>query len=93
MYFGESSLWRYLFFIPLGDSSILSGRIPIQTRAVLLYSRRMKTFEIVWRGLILLGLAFLAWINFSTGGNLAGSLLLLCVPVWLYVTLYSLEYI
>jgi len=53
----------------------------------------MKTFEIVWRGLILLGLAFLAWINFSTGGILQGSLLLLCVPVWLYVTLYSLEYI
>jgi hypothetical protein len=53
----------------------------------------MKTFEMVWRGLILLGLAFLAWINFSTGGILAGSLLLFCVPVWLYVTLYSLEYI
>jgi hypothetical protein len=58
-----------------------------------MYSRHMKTFEIVWRGLILLGLAFLAWINFSTGGILSGSLLLLCVPVWLYVTLYSLEYI
>jgi hypothetical protein len=53
----------------------------------------MKTIEIVWRGLILLGLAFLAWINFSTGGILAGSLLVLCVPVWLYVALYSLEYI
>ena len=77
----------------VGDSSTLSGRIPIQARLVLLYSRHMKTFEIVWRGLILLGLAFLAWINFSTGGILQGSLLLLCVPVWLYVTLYSLEYI
>jgi len=53
----------------------------------------MKTFEIFWRGLILIGLAFLAWINLSTGGILAGMLLLLCVPVWLYVTLYSLEYI
>jgi len=53
----------------------------------------MKTFEIFWRGLILLGLTFLAWVNFSTGGILAGSLLLLCVPVWLYITLYSLEYI
>ena len=53
----------------------------------------MKTFEIMWRGLILLGLAFLAWTNFSTGGFFGGSLLLLCVPVWLYVALYSLEYI
>jgi hypothetical protein len=53
----------------------------------------MKTFEIFWRGLILLGLALLAWINFSTGGLMAGSLLLACVPVWLYVALYSLEYI
>jgi len=53
----------------------------------------MKTFEIIWRGLIFLGLAFLAWVNFSSGGILGGSLLLLCVPVWLYVTLYSLEYI
>jgi len=53
----------------------------------------MKTFEIFWRGLILLGLTFLAWVNFSTGGILAGSLLLLCFPVWLYITLYSLEYI
>ena len=62
-------------------------------RAVLLYIGCMKTFEIVWRGLIFLGLAFLAWVNFSDGGILAGSLLLLCVPVWLYVTLYSLEYV
>jgi hypothetical protein len=53
----------------------------------------MKTFEIFWRGLIFLGLALLAWINFSTGEIMPGSLLLLCVPVWLYVTLYSLEYI
>jgi len=77
----------------VGDSSTPSGIIPIQARAVKLYSKHMKTIEIIWRGLILLGLAFLAWINFSTGGILAGSLLLLCVPVWLYVALYSLEYI
>jgi membrane protein CcdC involved in cytochrome C biogenesis len=79
--------------MPLGNSSIPSGKIPIQARAVKLYIKRMKTFEIIWRGLILLGLAFLAWINFNTGGIMAGSLLLLCVPVWLYVGLYSLEYI
>jgi membrane protein CcdC involved in cytochrome C biogenesis len=79
--------------MPLGNSSITSGKIPIQARAVKLYIKRMKTFEIIWRGLILLGLAFLAWINFNTGGIMAGSLLLLCVPVWLYVGLYSLEYI
>lgn len=58
-----------------------------------MYIGGMKTFEIFWRGLILLGLAFLAWNNFSTGEILAGSFLLLCVPVWLYVGLYSLEYI
>ena len=59
----------------------------------MLYIKRMKTFEILWRASILFMLAFLAWSNFITGGILAASLLLLCLPVWLYITLYSLEYI
>jgi len=53
----------------------------------------MKTFEIFWRGAILLLLVFLAWNYLITGAVLGGSLLLLCLPVWLYIALYSLNYI
>ena len=53
----------------------------------------MITFEILWRGLILLVLAFLAWNYFLGGGILVSALLLLCIPVWLYITLYSLNYV
>jgi hypothetical protein len=53
----------------------------------------MITFEIVWRGAILLVLTFLAWNYFLGGGILVSVLLLLCIPVWLYITLYSLNYI
>jgi hypothetical protein len=59
----------------------------------LLYIGRMQTFEIIWRGAILLLLAFLTWNYFIVGGILISVLLLLCVPVWLYITLYSLNYI
>ena len=58
-----------------------------------MYIGRMQTFEILWRGAILLILAFLAWNYFIGGGILISVLLLLCVPVWLYITLYSLNYI
>lgn len=53
----------------------------------------MNTFEIIWRGAVLFVLAFLAWNYFWGGGILVGMLLLLCIPVWLYITLYSLNYI
>jgi hypothetical protein len=53
----------------------------------------MNTFEIIWRGAILLVLAFLAWNYFLGGAILASVLLLLCIPVWLYIALYSLNYI
>ena len=53
----------------------------------------MQTFEMIWRGAVLLVLAFLAWNYFIGGGILVSVLLLLCVPVWLYITLYSLNYI
>jgi hypothetical protein len=53
----------------------------------------MITFEILWRGAILLVLAFLAWNYFLGGGILVSVLLLLCIPVWLYIALYSLNYI
>ena len=53
----------------------------------------MITFEIIWRGAILLVLAFLAWSYFLVGGVLVSGLLLLCIPVWLYIALYSLNYI
>ena len=53
----------------------------------------MITFEIIWRGTILLVLAFLAWNYFLGGGILVSALLLLCIPVWLYIALYSLNYI
>ena len=53
----------------------------------------MNTFEILWRGTILLVLAFLAWNYLLGGGVLVSVLLFLCIPVWLYITLYSLNYI
>lgn len=53
----------------------------------------MQTFEFIWRGVILLLLAFLAWNYFTGGVILVSVLLLLCVPVWLYITLYSLNFI
>ena len=63
------------------------------TNAVLLYIGRMNTFEIIWRGAVLLVLAFLAWSYFLGGGIVVSVLLLFCIPVWLYITLYSLNYI
>ena len=53
----------------------------------------MTTFEFIWRGAVLFVLAFLAWTYFLAGGILVSFLLLLCIPVWLYITLYSLNYI
>lgn len=53
----------------------------------------MYTFEILWRSAILFVLAFLAWNYFLGGVVLVSMLLLLCIPVWLYITLYSLNYI
>jgi hypothetical protein len=53
----------------------------------------METLEIVWRGAVLLLLVLLAWNYFIGGGILVTAFLLLCVPVWLYITLYSLNYI
>jgi hypothetical protein len=58
-----------------------------------LYIGHMNTFEFIWRGAVLLVLAFLAWTYFLGGGILVSVLLLLCMPVWLYITLYSLNYI
>jgi hypothetical protein len=63
------------------------------TGAVLLYIGRMNTFEIIWRGAVLFVLAFLAWSYFLAGGILVSVFLLFCIPVWLYITLYSLNYI
>ena len=53
----------------------------------------MTTLEITWRGAVLLALAFLAWNYFLGGGLLVSLLLILCIPIWLYITLYSLNYI
>lgn len=52
----------------------------------------MKTFEMFWRGSILLILAYLAWISFTAGGIFAGMLLLMCIPAWLFIGLYNLGY-
>ena len=60
---------------------------------VLLYIRHMIAFEIIWRSAVLVLLAFLTWSYFLGGGVLVGALLLLCIPVWLYIALYSLNYI
>lgn len=65
----------------------------MSAHAVLLYIRRMQTFEIIWRGAILLLLGFLAWNYFLGGGILVSAVLLLCVPIWLYIALYSMNYI
>lgn len=46
----------------------------------------------IWRGSIVVVLAFLAWISFATGSILAGFLLLLCIPAWLFIGLYNLGY-
>jgi hypothetical protein len=53
----------------------------------------MRTFEIIWRSMVLFALAFLSGSYFLGGGVLAGALLLLCVPVWLYIALYMLNFI
>jgi len=60
---------------------------------VLLYIRHMRTFEIIWRIAILVMLALLSGSYFLGGGIGAGALLLVCVPVWLYITLYMLNFI
>jgi len=52
----------------------------------------MLTFEIIWRSSILLVLVFLAGSSFATGGILAGSLLVICIPVWLYIGMYNIGY-
>jgi len=52
----------------------------------------MKTIEMIWRGSVAAILAYLAWISFTAGGILAGSLLLLCIPAWLFIGLYNLGY-
>ena len=53
----------------------------------------MNTLEIIWRSAVLVVLAFLAWNYFWGGGLLVSMLLLLCIPIWLYIALYSLNYI
>jgi hypothetical protein len=65
----------------------------MSTRCFLLYIRRMRTFEIIWRGAVLFVLALLSGSYFLGGGILAGAFLLLCVPVWLYITLYMMNFI
>ena len=53
----------------------------------------MMTFELIWRSAVLVILAFLAGSYFLAGGIAVSAVLLLCVPVWLYITLYSLNVI
>ncbi len=53
----------------------------------------MITFEILWRGAVLIILTFLALNYYMAVAIAGGMLLLLCVPVWLYITLYSLNFI
>ena len=77
----------------IGNPARRYGILPILWRALLLYIGRMETFEIIWRGAILLILGFLAWNYIVGGGLVVGALLMLCIPVWLYITLYSLNYI
>ena len=60
---------------------------------LLLYIGHMRTFEIIWRGIVLVVLAFLSGSYFLGGGIMAGAFLLLCVPIWLYITLYMLNFI
>lgn len=77
----------------IDNPSIPYGILPISARVLLLYIRRMRTFEIIWRGAVLVVLAFLAGSYFLGGGILAGAFLLVCVPVWVYITLYMLNFI
>lgn len=46
----------------------------------------------IWRGSILVILAGLAWSHFAAGGLLVGSLLVFCIPLWLYIGLYNSGY-
>jgi len=68
------------------------GIIPMFAFTISLYIGCMNTFEMIWRSSILVILAYLAWSSFVTGGLLAGSLLLLCIPIWLFIGLYNLGY-
>lgn len=77
----------------IGDPSIPYGKHPIFCGRILLYIGGMITIEIIWRGAVLLLLAFLTWSYLIGGSLLAGALLLICIPLWLYITLYSLNYI
>jgi hypothetical protein len=52
----------------------------------------MRTIEIIWRGSILVILAYLAWSSFVTGGMATGYLMLLCMPVWLFIAWDSLSF-
>lgn len=52
----------------------------------------MRTFEMFWRGSILVILGYLTWSSFVAGGMLAGVLLLSCIPVWLFIGLYNQGY-
>jgi hypothetical protein len=53
----------------------------------------MKTsFEMVWRGSIVVILLYLAWLSLATGSTLTGAFLLLCIPAWLFIGLYNLGY-
>jgi hypothetical protein len=68
------------------------GTIPILASVLSLYIVRMNTIELIWRGLILIILAYFAWSSFVTGSLLAGIFVLLCIPVWLYIGLYNIGY-
>jgi hypothetical protein len=46
----------------------------------------------LWRGSILILLAYLTWSSFIGGGLLSGLLLLSCIPVWLFIGLYNQGY-
>jgi hypothetical protein len=50
------------------------------------------TFEMMWRGSILVILAYLAWSSFLAGGMFVALLLLCCIPIWLFIGLYNLGY-
>jgi hypothetical protein len=52
----------------------------------------MKTFEMIWRGSIVVILVYLSWLSFAAGGILAGLFLLVCIPAWLFIGLYNLGY-
>ena len=46
----------------------------------------------LWRGTVLLLLAFLTWNNFVAGGLIPGFFLLSCIPIWLFIGLYNHGY-